>query len=59
MRAYILELVFALGVVYFAIKLITFISPRVDQSNLEYREKAAGTFNEIIAKGSAPPAHAH
>lgn len=32
---------------------------KVDQSNLEYHEKAAGTFNEALAKGSAPPPHAH
>jgi hypothetical protein len=32
---------------------------KVDQDNLEYREKAAGTFNETLAKGSAPPPHAH
>jgi hypothetical protein len=32
---------------------------KVDQSNLEYHEKSAGTFNEELAKGSAPPLHAH
>src|ERR687892_691862 len=32
---------------------------KVDQSNLEAHEKAAGTFNEDLAKGSAPPPHAH
>jgi hypothetical protein len=32
---------------------------KVDQSSLEYHEKAAGTFNEELAKGSAPPPHAH
>jgi NAD-dependent dihydropyrimidine dehydrogenase PreA subunit len=32
---------------------------KVDQSNLESHEKAAGTFNEALAKGSAPPPHAH
>jgi NAD-dependent dihydropyrimidine dehydrogenase PreA subunit len=32
---------------------------KVDQSNLEFHEKAAGTFNEALAKGSAPPPHAH
>jgi NAD-dependent dihydropyrimidine dehydrogenase PreA subunit len=32
---------------------------KVDQSNLEFHEKAAGTFNESISKGSAPPPHAH
>jgi hypothetical protein len=32
---------------------------KVDQSNLEYHEKAAGTFNEELARGSAPPPHAH
>jgi NAD-dependent dihydropyrimidine dehydrogenase PreA subunit len=32
---------------------------KVDQANLEYHEKAAGTFNEDLAKGSAPPPHGH
>jgi NAD-dependent dihydropyrimidine dehydrogenase PreA subunit len=32
---------------------------KVDQSNLEFHEKAAGTFNESLSKGSAPPPHAH
>ncbi|MGC1133192.1 MAG: ferredoxin family protein [Nitrososphaeraceae archaeon] len=32
---------------------------KVDQGNLEYHDKAAGTFNEELAKGSAPPPHAH
>jgi NAD-dependent dihydropyrimidine dehydrogenase PreA subunit len=32
---------------------------KVDQANLEFHEKAAGTFNEALAKGSAPPPHAH
>jgi NAD-dependent dihydropyrimidine dehydrogenase PreA subunit len=32
---------------------------KVDQSNLEYHEKADGTFNETLARGSAPPPHAH
>jgi hypothetical protein len=32
---------------------------KVDQSNLEYHEKSAGTLNEELAKGSAPPPHAH
>jgi NAD-dependent dihydropyrimidine dehydrogenase PreA subunit len=32
---------------------------KVDQSNLEYHEKSAGTFDEELAKGSAPPPHAH
>ena len=32
---------------------------KVDQSNLEYHEKSAGTFNEELSKGSAPPPHAH
>ena len=32
---------------------------KVDQSNLEFHEKAAGTFNEALSKGSAPPPHAH
>ena len=27
--------------------------------NLEYHEKASGTFNEELSKGSAPPPHAH
>jgi hypothetical protein len=33
---------------------------KVDQANLEFHEKAAGTFNEELAKSSAPPPpHAH
>src|SRR6476660_10275497 len=32
---------------------------KVDQSNLEFHEKASGTFNESLSKGSAPPPHAH
>jgi NAD-dependent dihydropyrimidine dehydrogenase PreA subunit len=32
---------------------------KVDQSNLEFHEKAAGTFDEVLSKGSAPPPHAH
>ena len=32
---------------------------KVDQAPLEYHEKAAGTFNEALSKGSAPPPHAH
>jgi ferredoxin len=32
---------------------------KVDQANLEPHEKAGGTFNEELAKGSAPPPHAH
>jgi hypothetical protein len=32
---------------------------KVDQANLEAHEKAAGTFNEDLAKGSAPPPHAN
>ena len=32
---------------------------KVDEANLEPHEKAAGTFNEELAKGSAPPPHAH
>ena len=28
---------------------------KVDQSNLEYHEKASGTFNESLSKGSSPP----
>ena len=32
---------------------------KVDQSNLEFHEKSAGTFNEALSKGSAPPPHAH
>ena len=32
---------------------------KVDQAALEYHEKAAGTFNEALSKGSAPPPHAH
>jgi hypothetical protein len=34
-------------------------SNKVDQSSLEYHEKAAGTFNEELAKDSAPLPHAH
>lgn len=30
-----------------------------DQANLEDHERAAGTFNEELARGSAPPPHAH
>jgi hypothetical protein len=32
---------------------------KVDQAALEFHEKAAGTFNEALSKGSAPPPHAH
>jgi len=32
---------------------------KVDQSNLEYHERSAGTFNEQLSKDSAPPPHAH
>jgi hypothetical protein len=32
---------------------------KVDQANLEFHEKSAGTFNEELAKGSAPRPHAH
>jgi len=32
---------------------------KVDQAALEYHEKADGTFNESLSKGSAPPPHAH
>ena len=32
---------------------------KVDQANLEFHEKSAGTFNEELSKGSAPPPHAH
>lgn len=32
---------------------------KVDHANLEFHEKAAGTFSEELAKGSAPPPHAH
>ena len=32
---------------------------KVDQANLEFHEKAAGTFSEELSKGSAPPPHAH
>ena len=32
---------------------------KVDQANLEFHEKSAGTFNESLSKGSAPPPHAH
>ena len=29
------------------------------KANLEFHEKASGTFNEELSKGSAPPPHAH
>jgi ferredoxin len=32
---------------------------KVDEANLEYHEKASGTFNESLSKGSAPPPHGH
>ena len=33
---------------------------KVDQSNLEFHEKASGTFNEALSKASAPPPpHSH
>lgn len=32
---------------------------KVDQANLGYHEKAAGTFNEAPAKSSAPPPYEH
>ncbi len=32
---------------------------KVDQASLEFHEKASGTFNEALSKGSAPPPHAH
>ena len=32
---------------------------KVDQAALEFHEKADGTFNESLSKGSAPPPHAH
>jgi NAD-dependent dihydropyrimidine dehydrogenase PreA subunit len=32
---------------------------KVDQAALEFHEKASGTFNEALSKGSAPPPHAH
>lgn len=32
---------------------------KVDQSNLEFHEKAAGTFNEALSKSSQAPPHAH
>ena len=31
---------------------------KVDQANLEFHEKSAETFNEELAKGSAPRPHA-
>ena len=31
---------------------------KVDQANLEFHEKAAGTFNEDIAKSASLPPHA-
>ena len=32
---------------------------KVDQSDLEFHEKASGTFNEALSKSSAPSQHAH
>jgi len=32
---------------------------KVDQSNLEFHEKAAGTFNPELSKSAQPPPHAH
>src|ERR671912_260994 len=32
---------------------------KVDQANLEFHEKSAGTFNEALSKSGAPPPHAH
>jgi ferredoxin len=32
---------------------------KVDQANLSYHEKAAGTFNEELSKSSQAPPHAH
>jgi NAD-dependent dihydropyrimidine dehydrogenase PreA subunit len=32
---------------------------KVDQSNLEFHEKASGTFNESLSKSSQAPPHAH
>jgi len=32
---------------------------KVDQANLEFHEKAAGTFNEALSKSAQPPPHAH
>jgi NAD-dependent dihydropyrimidine dehydrogenase PreA subunit len=32
---------------------------KVDQSNLEFHEKSAGTFNEALARSGAPPPHGH
>ncbi|MFQ5941142.1 MAG: ferredoxin family protein, partial [Nitrososphaerales archaeon] len=32
---------------------------KVDQSNLEFHEKAAGTYNESIGKSAQPPPHGH
>lgn len=32
---------------------------KVDQSNLEFHEKASGTFNEALSKSSQAPPHAH
>lgn len=32
---------------------------KVDQSNLTYHEKAAGTYNEELAKSAQPPPHSH
>ena len=32
---------------------------KLDQANLEFHEKAAGTFNEDLAKRGSSPPHAH
>ena len=32
---------------------------KVDQSNLEFHEKASGTYNESLSKSGAPPPHGH
>jgi NAD-dependent dihydropyrimidine dehydrogenase PreA subunit len=32
---------------------------KVDQSNLEFHEKASGTFSEALSKSASPPPHAH
>jgi hypothetical protein len=50
----------AYGVWHMSRYVIPPTSNKVDQSSLEYHEKAAGgTFNEELAKGSAPLPHAH
>jgi NAD-dependent dihydropyrimidine dehydrogenase PreA subunit len=51
------------NMIVFGVWLVCLFAPpqavKVDQGNLEYHEKSAGTFNEELARGSAPPPHAH